>query len=122
MEKLIKEISMIDLFIASASAQDATAAAAQQSPLMQFVPLAVVFGIFYFLMIKPQQKKLKEEQAMLAALNKGDEVYTKSGLLGTIYGLTEKVVTLDVGENTKLKIVRSQIAGKSDTILKEQKK
>tara|TARA_B100000925_G_scaffold129820_1_gene97193 strand:- start:5931 stop:6299 length:369 start_codon:yes stop_codon:yes gene_type:complete len=122
LEKLIKEISMIDLFIASASAQDATAAAAQQSPLMQFVPLAVVFGIFYFLMIKPQQKKLKEEQAMLAALNKGDEVYTKSGLLGTIYGLTEKVVTLDVGENTKLKIVRSQIAGKSDTILKEQKK
>ena len=47
---------MIDLFIASASAQDATAVAAQQSPLMQFVPLAVVFGIFYFLMIKPQQK------------------------------------------------------------------
>jgi preprotein translocase subunit YajC len=113
---------MIDLFIASANAQDATAAVAQQSPLMQFVPLAVVFGIFYFLMIKPQQKKLKEEQAMLAALNRGDEVYTKSGLLGKIYGLTEKVVTLDVGENTKLKVVRSQIAGKSDTILKEQKK
>jgi preprotein translocase subunit YajC len=113
---------MIDLFIASANAQDATAVAAQQSPLMQFVPLAVVFGIFYFLMIKPQQKKLKEEQAMLSALAKGDEVYTKSGLLGTIYGLTEKVVTLEVGENTKLKIVRSQIAGKSDTILKKQKK
>ena len=59
---------------------------------------------------------------MLAALTKGDEVYTKSGILGKIYGLTEKVVTLEVSDNTKLKVVRSQIAGKSDTILKEQKK
>ena len=112
---------MLDLFIATANAQEATAAA-QQSPLMQFVPLAVVFGIFYFMMIKPQQKKLKEEQAMLSALSKGDEVYTKSGILGKIYGLTDKVVTLEVNESTKLKVVRSQIAGKSDTILKEQKK
>ena len=113
---------MFNLFIASAQAQDAAGAAAQQSPLMQFVPLMVVFGIFYFLMIRPQQKKLKEEQAMLSALAKGDAVYTKSGLLGTIYGLTEKVVTLEVSEGMKLKIVRSQIAGKSDTILKETKK
>ena len=56
---------MLDLFIATANAQEAAAAAAPQSPLMQFVPLAVVFGIFYFMMIKPQQKKLKRNKQCL---------------------------------------------------------
>ena len=92
------------------------------SGIGQFIPLILIFVIFYFFLIRPQQKKLKEEQAMLSALAKGDAVYTKSGILGTIYGLTEKVVTLEVSEGLKLKIVRSQIAGKSDTILKETKK
>ena len=113
---------MLDILISSAEAQSAAAPMGEQSPMMQFVPLIVVFGIFYFLMIRPQQKKLKEEQAMLSALTKGDQVYTKAGILGTIYGLTEKVVTLEVSDGLKLKIVRSQIAGKSDAILKETKK
>ena len=107
---------MLDLFISSAYAQEA--AAAQPNALSQFIPFILVFGIFYFMMIRPQKKKLQEEQAMLSALTKGDDIYTKSGILGKIHGLTDRVATLEVGEGTKIKVLRSQIAGKSDTILK----
>ena len=114
---------MLDLLLSSAQAQEAAAnPAMQQNPLMQFMPFILVFGIFYFLMIKPQKKKLEQEQAMLKALTKGDEIYTKAGLLGTIVGITEKIVTLEVSNGVKLKVVRSQVAGKSTGLFEEKKK
>ena len=113
---------MLDLILSSANAQEAaTNPAMQQNPLMQFLPFVMVFGIFYFLMIKPQKKKLEQEQAMLNALTKGDEVYKKSGMLGTIVGMTEKVVTLEVATGVKLKVVRNQVAGKSTGLFDEKK-
>lgn len=102
------------LVLASMTATSAfaqTADAAAQNPLMQFLPLVVVFVIFYFLMIRPQKKKFEQEQALLEKLAKGDEVYTKSGLIGTIYGITDTVVTLEVSEGVKLKVLKSQVAG-----------
>ena len=114
---------MLDLILSSAQAQDAAAnPAMNQNPVMQFLPFILVFGIFYFLMIKPQKKKLEQEQAMLNALSKGDEVYTKAGMLGTIVGLTEKIVTLEVSSGVKLKVVRSQVAGKSSGLFETEKK
>ena len=113
---------MLDLILSSAQAQDAAAnPAMNQNPMMQFLPFILVFGIFYFLMIKPQKKKLEQEQAMLNALTKGDEVYTKAGMLGTIVGLTEKIVTLEVASGVKLKVVRSQVAGKSSGLFETEK-
>ncbi len=100
---------MFDFILSSAYAE--AAAPAAQNPLASFAPLMIVFVIFYFLVLRPQGKKLKQEQAFLNNLNKGDEVYTKSGILGTIYGLTDDVVTLDVSEGAKLKVLRSHIAG-----------
>lgn len=91
-------------------AQEAAAAPAT-NPFMQFLPLVLVFVIFYFLMIRPQKKKFEQEQALLEKLAKGDEVYTKSGIIGTIHGLTDTVVTLDVGNGTQVKFLKSQIAG-----------
>lgn len=123
MEKLITEITMLDLILSSANAQATAAAPAMnQNPVMQFLPFILVFGIFYFLMIKPQKKKLEQEQAMLNALTKGDEVYTKAGLLGTIVGLTEKIVTLEVATGVKLKVVRSQVAGKANGLFDTESK
>ncbi len=107
---------MFNLFFSDAMAQTATASAQQPNPLMSFAPLLVIFAIFYFLMIKPQKKKMLEEKAMLSALNKGDAVYTRSGILGTITGLTEKIVTLEVAEGVKFKIIRSEIAGPSQKL------
>jgi preprotein translocase subunit YajC len=74
------------------------------------MPMALMFGVVYFLMIRPQQKKAKEQQSLLTALQHGDEVITTSGLLGTVRGITEKVVTLEVADNVKVKMLKSQVA------------
>lgn len=118
---MLHSIKLLTLSI-MAHADGAPAAASQANPIMQFVPLLVVFGIFYFLMLRPQKKKFEEEQDMLSKLQKGDEVYTKSGIIGTIYGLTEKIVTLETSENVKIKFLRSQIGGPLKSIMEEEKK
>lgn len=94
----------------------------QPNPLVSLAPFAIIFVIFYFLMIKPQKKKLQEEQAMLSALTKGDEVYTKSGLLGKIVGITEKVITLEVNDGVKLKVLRGHIGGMSQKLFEKKEK
>lgn len=109
---------MLKMLLASLQANaQAQATAAQPNPVMQFVPLIIVFVIFYFFMIRPQKKKMDEEQKLLSALQKGDDIYTKSGVLGRIYGMTEKVVTLELEDGVKMKVLRSQIGGLSKTIL-----
>ena len=100
----------------------AEAAAPAQNPLMQFLPLVVVFVIFYFLMIRPQKKKYDQEQSLLEKLAKGDEIYTKSGLIGTIYGMTDTVITLEVSEGVRFKVLKSQIAGLYKTLTEAAKK
>ena len=113
-----KKMKLLSVFVLLASTDAFAQAQAQaQSPLQSLLPIVLIFIVFYFLMLRPQQKKLKEEQEMLTKLQKGDEIYTKSGLIGTIHGLTEKVVTLDMGEGVKLKVVRSQIGGLAKSIL-----
>ncbi len=109
-------LSLIDQNFAQA------ADAAQGNPLAQFLPFILIFGVFYFLMIKPQKKKLEEEKKLLDNLEKGAEVYTKSGLLGKIVGITDKVITLEVAEGTKLKILRSQIGGLANKIFEQKPK
>jgi preprotein translocase subunit YajC len=98
--------------IATAHAQAATATtAAAPNPIMQFVPFILVFVVFYFLMIRPQKKRLEAEQKLITQLTKGDEIYTKSGVIGVITGLTEKIVTIEISEGVKMKVIRSQIGG-----------
>lgn len=101
--------------MAQVAGAPATAAPAQ-NPLMQFAPLVVVFVIFYFMMIRPQKKKYDAEQALIAKLAKGDEIYTKSGMIGTIYGMTDTVVTLEVSDGVRFKVLKSQIAGLYKTL------
>ncbi|OGQ17042.1 MAG: preprotein translocase subunit YajC [Deltaproteobacteria bacterium RIFCSPHIGHO2_02_FULL_40_11] len=73
-------------------------------------PLAIMFLIFYFLLIRPQQKKAKDHAAVLKNLQRGDQVVTAGGLHGTVHGLTDQVVTLEVDDNCKVKVDRIQIA------------
>ena len=120
---------MFNFLISSAHAEAATDAAnatgATPNPLMNFVPFIFIFIIFYFLMIRPQKKKLEQEQSMINALGKGDEIYTKSGILGTIIGLSEKVATIEIADGVKIKIMRGQIGGQAKDVLetkKEEKK
>ena len=111
---------MFMFFIASAMAQTA-AAAPQQSPLMSMIPFVLVFVVMYFFMIKPQKKKMQEEQDFLSKLAHGDEVFTKSGLLGKITGITEKIVTMEVADGVKMKVLKSHLGGLSKTILTTEK-
>ena len=78
--------------------------------LMTFLPMIAIFVVFYFLLIRPQQKKAKEAKAMLDALQKGDEVVTAGGLLGRITKLTDQYATVEVAENTEITVQRPAIA------------
>jgi len=75
------------------------------------VPLILMFAIFYFLLIRPQQKKQKQHREMLSNLKKGDRVITSGGLYGRITGLTDSVVTLEISEKVRVKVGRGNIAG-----------
>ena len=92
-------------------AADAAAAPAGMASLAQFVPLILIFVVFYFLLIRPQQKKAKEHQNYLANLKKGDKVITGGGIYGQIAGITDNVVTLEIAENVRIKVSRSAIGG-----------
>lgn len=73
-------------------------------------PFLLMFGVIYFLMIRPQQKKMKEQQQMMADLKHGDEILTASGILGKVTGITEKVVTVEVADNVRVKMMKSQVS------------
>jgi preprotein translocase subunit YajC len=94
---------------AATTTSAAAPAAPQQSLFGMALPFIIMLGVMYFLMIRPQQKKMKEHQGMISALKAGDEVITSSGIIGTIQGMTEKVVTLEVSKNVQIKILKSQV-------------
>jgi preprotein translocase subunit YajC len=78
--------------------------------LIQIAPLVLIFAVFYFLLIRPQQKKMKEHKAMVAAISKGDKVVTAGGLLGTIVKVEDdRIASVEIAENVKVKIVRATI-------------
>ena len=98
----------MSFFISDALA--AAAPAQQPDPVMQFLPLLLIFVVFYFLLIRPQSKRAKEQKAMIEALSKGDEVVTNGGLLGRITQVDENFVTLKVADNVEVKVQRQAIA------------
>lgn len=89
----------------------ADAAATPQGGFISFLPLILIFVVFYFLLIRPQQRKAKDHQAFLKDLKKGDQVVTSGGLHGEITGLTDTVVTLQIADNIKVKVSRPYVLG-----------
>lgn len=80
------------------------------SMLTGFLPLIIIFVIFYFLLIRPQQKRAKDHRTMLAALKKGDKVVTSGGIYGLVESVTENTVVLKIAENVKVKFGKGYIA------------
>lgn len=94
-----------------------------QGGFIQFlIPLVFFFLIFYLLLIRPQQKRLKAHREFLSKLEKGDEVITSSGIYGKIVGITDTVVTLEIAEGVKIKINKNHIQGYWNPKKKEEKK
>ena len=79
---------------------------------MQLAPFALMLVVVYFLMLRPAWKQSKTQQTLLSALKKDDEVVTTGGLYGRIYEIKDKVVTLEIAKDTRIKLLRSAIAGK----------
>jgi preprotein translocase subunit YajC len=99
-------MELLDFFIASAHAQDAS----PQGGLMSFLPLIIIFVIFYFLLIRPQMKRAKEHRKLVAELAVGDEVVTTGGLLGRISKVGESFLTVEVADNLEIKLQRHAVA------------
>lgn len=78
---------------------------------MNFLPLILIFAVFYFLLIRPQQKKARDHKLMLQNLKKGDSVITQGGLYGKVIGLTDQAVTLEIADKVRVKVSRGHIAG-----------
>ncbi|BCA54350.1 Preprotein translocase, subunit YajC [Nitrospira sp. KM1] len=91
-------------------AQGTNGGGAGSSTILSLVPFVLIFVIFYFLLILPQQKKQKQQKAMLESLKKGDKVITASGIWGTVTNLGKETVTLQIADNTKIKMQREFIS------------
>ena len=81
------------------------------SVLVQLMPIVLVLGIFFFLVIRPQQRERRRREQMLAAIKKGDRVVTSGGLIGTVVGVTERRVTLKLGDSVRVECLRSAVTG-----------
>jgi len=79
--------------------------------LASFIPLILIFVVFYFLLIRPQQKSAKQHQGFLNELKKGNRVMTKGGVHGVITGLTDTVIKLEIAKDVVVKVSRDAIAG-----------
>ena len=98
-------------FLAYAMGTGGSGTGAQGGGFSAFIPLILMFAIFYFLLIRPQQKKAKLHREMLSALKKGDKVISSGGLHGIITGLTDDVVTMEIAPKVRVKVSRGSIAG-----------
>ena len=100
------------MFISNAYAQTAAAATSGgfQSQLMGMLPLILMFGVLYFVMIRPQMKKAKEHKAMVDSLTKGDEVVTGGGMLGRVSKLGDSFISIEVANGVEVQLQRSAVA------------
>jgi preprotein translocase subunit YajC len=90
------------------------AAPPEASPLGgMLIPMLLIFLIFYFLLIRPQQRRQREQETMLKGIEKGDQVITAGGLHGKVVGVTDDVLTLEIGERVRVKVSRSKIESAS---------
>lgn len=101
------------MWISQAFAQDAAKPAGTDSFLTGILPLILIFVVFWFLLIRPQQKRAKEHRALIAAIKKGDEVMTAGGIVGKVIKAHENspTVEVEIADNVRVQIARGQIAG-----------
>ncbi len=96
------------MFATPAFAQAAGGGAA--GGLIGFLPILLIFAIMYFLMIRPQQKKMKDHKVMVAALRRGDQVVTSGGMIGKVVKVADAEVEVELAPNVKVRVVKNTIA------------
>jgi preprotein translocase subunit YajC len=93
------------VFISNAYAASTPAS----NELMSFLPLIIIFVLFFFMIIRPQMKAAKEQRNMIAALQKGDEVITSGGIVGKVTKVTDTFVTVEIAENTEIVVQKQSV-------------
>ena len=99
----------MNVLISNAYAQTA-AAAGPMGGLMEFLPIILMFGVLYFLMIRPQMKKAKEHKALIAALSKGDEVVTQGGIAGRVAKVGDDSLSVEVADKVEIQLQKSAVS------------
>jgi preprotein translocase subunit YajC len=102
------------LAMATMKSAHAASAPGADSGFAAFIPLVLIMVIFYFLLIRPQQKKLKEHKAMVEATKKGDSVVTGGGIIGKISAVKDDILTVEIADGVKVKIKRDTIVGATE--------
>ena len=116
----MKVMCLISVLLSNLALADAIPGGAAQG-ITPLIPLIVIFGIFYFLMIRPQQKKAKLHEKFLTELKRGDMVVTSSGIIGTVKTISDKFVTLEVDEGVCLKLLKNTILESANSLKDEAK-
>ncbi len=98
---------LFDVAYAMAPAQEGDG---QGSMFSLLFPFLLMFAVFYFLLIRPQKKQAEQHRKFLSELQKGDEVVTSGGVVGKVVGVTDNLVTLDVGEKIKIKVMKGNVS------------
>ena len=106
------------MFISEAFAQAGDAAAAQGSVYGTLIQLGLIFVIFYVLLIRPQQKKIKQHEAMLMAIKKGDKVITAGGIYGTVKEIKERTLLIEVDGNVTLRVDKNMVVADTTDLQK----
>jgi len=101
-------ISISQLFISNAYA-DGVTPASQDGGIMQFLPLVALLAVFYFLVLRPQQKRAKEHKALMEALQKGDEVITAGGILGKVSKVGDDNAAIEIADNVVIQVQKAAI-------------
>jgi len=101
-------VSISELFISNAYAEGA-AAAPQGGGFLEFLPLVALLAVFYFLILRPQQKRAKEHKVMMDALQKGDEVVTIGGILGKVTKVADENVAVEIADNVVVQLQKPAI-------------
>lgn len=96
------------------SAHAEAAGSVADSGFASLIPLVLIMVIFYFLLIRPQQKKLKEHKAMVSATKKGDSVITGGGIIGKVTNVKDEILTVEIADGVKVKIKRDTIVGATE--------
>ena len=102
-------MNLLDFIIAPAFAEEGQAATITGSGLGDLVPMVLLFVVFYFLLIRPQQKRSKSHKALLAALKKGDEIVTNGGVIGVVKSVDESFATVEIANGVVVKIQKQGI-------------
>lgn len=99
--------SITELFISNAHAEGAPVA--QDGGIMSFLPLIALLAVFYFLILRPQQKRAKEHKAMMEALQKGDEIVTLGGVMGKVTKVGDEIVAVEIADNVVVQVQKAAV-------------